>query len=126
TYQQTGLFTHPDTSSKDVATDADSVTVSVTLGDGSSVDMVVKVSIADDAPTISVDQAATGAYGANVTGSVDMAFGADGEQSVKVSLNGGTAVTGVKDGSGNYTRSEEHTSELQSRENLVCRLLLEK
>src|SRR5690606_39417107 len=26
----------------------------------------------------------------------------------------------------NYQRSEEHTSELQSRENLVCRLLLEK
>src|SRR5690606_27148002 len=26
----------------------------------------------------------------------------------------------------NYGRSEEHTSELQSRENLVCRLLLEK
>src|SRR5690606_39587458 len=25
-----------------------------------------------------------------------------------------------------YHRSEEHTSELQSRENLVCRLLLEK
>src|SRR5690606_41248978 len=25
-----------------------------------------------------------------------------------------------------YYRSEEHTSELQSRENLVCRLLLEK
>src|SRR5690606_40596541 len=28
--------------------------------------------------------------------------------------------------SGNWFRSEEHTSELQSRENLVCRLLLEK
>src|SRR5690606_40906915 len=27
---------------------------------------------------------------------------------------------------GNWIRSEEHTSELQSRENLVCRLLLEK
>src|SRR5690606_39577751 len=27
---------------------------------------------------------------------------------------------------GNPGRSEEHTSELQSRENLVCRLLLEK
>src|SRR5690606_41091219 len=27
---------------------------------------------------------------------------------------------------GNELRSEEHTSELQSRENLVCRLLLEK
>src|SRR5436309_5466615 len=32
--------------------------------------------------------------------------------------NGGKAST--------VTRSEEHTSELQSRENLVCRLLLEK
>src|SRR5690606_40216276 len=29
-------------------------------------------------------------------------------------------------GEGVGTRSEEHTSELQSRENLVCRLLLEK
>src|SRR5690606_39868409 len=28
--------------------------------------------------------------------------------------------------SAQYERSEEHTSELQSRENLVCRLLLEK
>src|SRR2546430_5221063 len=27
---------------------------------------------------------------------------------------------------GNYFRSEEHTSELQSQSNLVCRLLLEK
>src|SRR5690606_41795800 len=27
---------------------------------------------------------------------------------------------------GSISRSEEHTSELQSRENLVCRLLLEK
>src|SRR5690606_41130472 len=31
-----------------------------------------------------------------------------------------------KDTSCRVTRSEEHTSELQSRENLVCRLLLEK
>src|SRR5690606_40388709 len=29
-------------------------------------------------------------------------------------------------GMDNIDRSEEHTSELQSRENLVCRLLLEK
>src|SRR5690606_39688124 len=29
-------------------------------------------------------------------------------------------------GRGDADRSEEHTSELQSRENLVCRLLLEK
>src|SRR6266508_313033 len=30
------------------------------------------------------------------------------------------------DGQFQFGRSEEHTSELQSRENLVCRLLLEK
>src|SRR5690606_40072579 len=29
-------------------------------------------------------------------------------------------------GAGHHDRSEEHTSELQSREQLVCRLLLEK
>src|SRR5436309_10649535 len=33
---------------------------------------------------------------------------------------------GVIRNSNNLARSEEHTSELQSRENLVCRLLLEK
>src|SRR5690606_40866719 len=32
----------------------------------------------------------------------------------------------LMDGLAFNTRSEEHTSELQSRENLVCRLLLEK
>src|SRR5436309_4820199 len=31
-----------------------------------------------------------------------------------------------KDVASEFVRSEEHTSELQSRENLVCRLLLEK
>src|SRR3712207_7927189 len=35
----------------------------------------------------------------------------------------GTAVVG---GTGLHERSEEHTSELQSRQYLVCRLLLEK
>src|SRR5690606_33076352 len=32
----------------------------------------------------------------------------------------------LSEGGISFTRSEEHTSELQSRENLVCRLLLEK
>src|SRR5690606_40051042 len=32
----------------------------------------------------------------------------------------------IAPGASNGARSEEHTSELQSRENLVCRLLLEK
>src|SRR5690606_40786963 len=36
-------------------------------------------------------------------------------------------LTFIQSGKGwEYLRSEEHTSELQSRENLVCRLLLEK
>src|SRR5690606_30342894 len=35
-------------------------------------------------------------------------------------------VVAVGDFNGDGKRSEEHTSELQSRENLVCRLLLEK
>src|SRR5690606_39777824 len=34
-------------------------------------------------------------------------------------------VTGARNMTGIGVRSEEHTSELQSRENLVCRLLLE-
>src|SRR2546427_5866944 len=33
---------------------------------------------------------------------------------------------GVRDPGGRRARSEEHTSELQSQSNLVCRLLLEK
>src|SRR5690606_41037427 len=36
------------------------------------------------------------------------------------------AVPGLRFSISATTRSEEHTSELQSRENLVCRLLLEK
>src|SRR3712207_8840569 len=38
---------------------------------------------------------------------------------------GGPQVVGLADGAGGG-RSEEHTSELQSRQYLVCRLLLEK
>src|SRR5690606_41478008 len=38
----------------------------------------------------------------------------------------GTSLSMTKPGLRKSSRSEEHTSELQSRENLVCRLLLEK
>src|SRR5690606_40214118 len=37
-----------------------------------------------------------------------------------------STVTSASGGGQRSARSEEHTSELQSRENLVCRLLLEK
>src|SRR5207302_2804835 len=39
---------------------------------------------------------------------------------------GGAAKDEAEIAGGEIPRSEEHTSELQSRENLVCRLLLEK
>src|SRR2546429_4060182 len=39
---------------------------------------------------------------------------------------GGRAVSRVRRGGPRAARSEEHTSELQSRLHLVCRLLLEK
>src|SRR2546427_2069265 len=38
----------------------------------------------------------------------------------------GVRLTGRRQGGITATRSEEHTSELQSQSNLVCRLLLEK
>src|SRR5690625_6238752 len=44
-----------------------------------------------------------------------------------VEVNGEAALIAVSAGlKGDLTRSEEHTSELQSRGHLVCRLLLEK
>src|SRR5690606_41343330 len=46
-----------------------------------------------------------------------------GERRLRASLNVGNATIPAIV---RVTRSEEHTSELQSRENLVCRLLLEK
>src|SRR5690606_41854989 len=55
-------------------------------------------------------------------GEVGQAFGVsgfEGEVAVGHRLHGRTRVA-------RRARSEEHTSELQSRENLVCRLLLEK
>src|SRR5688572_32753292 len=39
---------------------------------------------------------------------------------------GGARARGNRRGRAGRTRSEEHTSELQSQSNLVCRLLLEK
>src|SRR5437016_10471712 len=50
------------------------------------------------------------------------------ENSIAASTPNELDLVGVvtSDGSGNLIRSEEHTSELQSLTNLVCRLLLEK
>src|SRR5690606_40073747 len=59
------------------------------------------------------------------TGSLNFSFGAAQTELLGVFLRTGTGPFILQTG---FTgdRSEEHTSELQSRENLVCRLLLEK
>src|SRR5690606_39364712 len=44
----------------------------------------------------------------------------------ETSCSGRCFISHVPSRTGGARRSEEHTSELQSRENLVCRLLLEK
>src|SRR2546430_13703893 len=50
-----------------------------------------------------------------------------GALSLKLTALGlSTALAGLAGGLFAYYRSEEHTSELQSQSNLVCRLLLEK
>src|SRR3712207_7957272 len=46
----------------------------------------------------------------------------DGDEGV----DGDEADAGLDEAAGQEARSEEHTSELQSRQYLVCRLLLEK
>src|SRR5690606_40737692 len=53
-----------------------------------------------------------GTYSGSDSGTIDFIVNGDGKIIGDVESNG--------------FRSEEHTSELQSRENLVCRLLLEK
>ena len=96
------------------ATDAvHTASINVTLVDGTVVENAfdVTVNIVDDVPTISVDKEASGAYGKEITGSVDIDFGADGEKSVMVSL-GSESVTGVKGTDGNYTFTFKDGSKL--------------
>src|SRR3712207_8695324 len=57
-----------------------------------------------------------------VEGAVDVDVDVDVE---RVPVEGGCRAIGLRCG-GAWCRSEEHTSELQSRQYLVCRLLLEK
>src|SRR5690606_40758737 len=93
-----------------------------------------------------VDQAAVGVGGGHHLGSHELARALAGRRELRVGheapalvpveirvveavvlvvLDGADEVAGVAHFS-TKARSEEHTSELQSRENLVCRLLLEK
>src|SRR5690606_39965235 len=91
------------------------------LGDDCSAPITI-----DALPYTSTDDTANYSDNPNIEGSP----GASGCGSTSSYLNGNDVVysyTADSDGSVSVNlRSEEHTSELQSRENLVCRLLLEK
>lgn len=92
----------------------DPVSFAVTDANGNATTLGVTVTITDDAPSISVDQEASGAYGEKITGSVAIDFGADtGAQTrVTVSLNNGKAVAGEKDANGKYTFTFDDDSTL--------------
>src|SRR5690606_41740879 len=69
----------------------------------------------------------------NKTALITGITGQDGAYLAELLLEKGYTVHGIKRRASlfntdriDHLRSEEHTSELQSRENLVCRLLLEK
>src|SRR2546422_4974667 len=53
-------------------------------------------------------------------------FGSNQVYTPQMIVDGRTEFVGSSEGRANSVRSEEHTSELQSRLHLVCRLLLEK
>ncbi len=99
TYTLNGSQTHGQPGNDSVS---DNITITVTDQTGDTASGSLDINITDDVPSISVDTPATGAYGSEITGSVDMAFGADGEKSVTVKL-GNETVTGTKGADGNYT-----------------------
>ncbi|MCG9053441.1 type I secretion C-terminal target domain-containing protein, partial [Laribacter hongkongensis] len=81
TYTQTGLYDHTGVGSgTDAKTGADSITIKVTLADGTTVDVIVGVDIADDVPSLTVtDNLDTLAAGGTYTGTWSGDFGADAE-----------------------------------------------
>jgi len=56
---------------------------------------------------------------------ISVTYGKINDKNFKEKINGGIVVT-IFSAEWQDARSEEHTSELQSRLHLVCRLLLEK
>src|SRR5437870_9328620 len=84
----------------------------VTL-DGHSLSIADVVAVARHAASVTIAPPAL----ASVTAS---------RRAVESAIARGETIYGVNTGFGKLARSEEHTSELQSRGHLVCRLLLEK
>ena len=105
TYELTKNTTEHNTDVTDTQVSHD-LAVTVTDVDNTTESSVITVIIVDDKPSISVSEGASGAYGKDITGSVNIDFGADGpddDKSVTVTLNDGDPVAGVKGADGNYT-----------------------
>src|SRR5207244_12262833 len=62
----------------------------------------------------------------NTTVVLDQLSAADGDRLTKLTFGGGQLWVSLAGGQLQARRSEEHTSELQSPDQLVCRLLLEE
>ena len=71
------------------------------MADGTFFDIPVNVTISDAVPTLTLGEA-TGAFNSIITGSIDLDFGADSEGTVKVSLNNGSQIAGIKNDNGEY------------------------
>src|SRR5690606_155733 len=101
--------------------DSDLTAMAVAKGVMTLVDEPRQAQLIDYLAEHQVAHKASGGSGANTIIAASY-FGCDNFYSCKVANddNGRFYLQDIKD------RSEEHTSELQSRENLVCRLLLEK
>src|SRR2546422_5549453 len=69
------------------------------------------------------DTATTEIYTLSLHDALPIFLGREGGRETR---GGPASGTGAAAGTGGFVRSEEHTSELQSRLHLVCRLLLEK
>src|SRR5215813_12648081 len=71
---------------------------------------------------------ARAAFAAYATGADKMPHGVRSDPHLFVSIapDGIVTIVAIRSEMGTGSRSEEHTSELQSRPHLVCRLLLEK
>src|SRR3989449_2337804 len=74
------------------------------------------------------DTATTEIYTLSLHDALPISVTLDGATSRAIGINASVTFTGLTPGSHSVvlSRSEEHTSELQSRLHLVCRLLLEK
>ncbi len=86
-YVQKLAYSHDKATADEIKNGAEVITLNAKLGDGSAITVNVTVNITDDNPVIAIATEATGEYNSTITGKVDIAFGADDEKNVEVTVN---------------------------------------